>query len=128
MHGEPISARDMEDMFAFLTSLDSPPPPKLTSRELLDQGRKIFESRGCINCHAPPAYTTPITADVGLLDEQGRNRFNPPSLRGVSQRRRFFHDGRAASLEDVLNTVRHQLDEPLSQKDAEALLAFLRSI
>jgi YVTN family beta-propeller protein len=128
MHGEPLSTRDLEDMFAFLTSLDSPPPPRLALQSLREIGRKVFESRGCVNCHAPPAYTTPITVNVGLLDEQGRNRFNPPSLRGASQRRRFFHDGRADSLEDVLNTVRHQLDEPLSQDDAKALLAFLRSI
>ncbi len=128
MHGDELAARDMEDLFAYITSLDSPPSAENTPQKLLAQGRKIFESRGCVNCHAPPAYTTPVTVEVGLLDEQGRNRFNPPSLRGVGQRRRFFHDGRAKSLEDVLYKVRHQLEDPLDKLEAHALLTFLRSL
>ncbi|MCA9067320.1 MAG: hypothetical protein KDA84_00245, partial [Planctomycetaceae bacterium] len=78
--------------------------------------------------HAPPAYTTPVTVEVSLLDEHQRNTFNPPSLRGISQRQRFFHDGRAKSLEDVLFKVKHQLEKPLKKQEAEALLAFLRSL
>jgi CxxC motif-containing protein (DUF1111 family) len=128
MHGEPLTVREMEDMFAYLTSLNSPPPPDIASKELLDQGRRVFQTRGCVNCHAPPAYTTPVTVDVSLMDEFQRSRFNPPSLRGVSQRRRYFHDGRAGSLEEVLLKVRHQLDDPLSREETEALLAFLRSL
>ena len=128
MHGEPLSARDMEDMFAYITSLDPPPPPRSFPNEHNDQRKQIFEKQGCISCHAPPAYTTPETVEVSLLDEQGRSRFNPPSLRGVSHRRRFFHDGRAKSLEDVVLKIRHQQEEPISKKDAEALLAFLRSL
>ncbi len=128
MHGEPLSARDMEDLFAFLTSLDPPPPAGSAPKDLIGQGQKVFKARGCVNCHAPPAFTTPVTVDVSLLDEHRRSRFNPPSLRGVSQRRRYFHDGRAKNLEEVLLKVRHQLDAPLSKQEARALLAFLRSL
>ncbi len=128
MHGEPLSAREMEDIFAYITSLDSPPPVGEAPKDLIAEGRKVFEAQGCVNCHAPPAYTTPLAVEVDLVDEQGRNRFNPPSLRGVSQRRRFFHDGRAKSLEDVLQKVRHQLEDPLTPKETNALLAFLRSL
>ncbi len=128
MHGEPLSARDMEDLFAYLTSLDPPPPAGSAPKELIHEGQGVFKAQGCVNCHAPPAFTTPVTVDVSLLDEHKRSRFNPPSLRGVSQRQRYFHDGRANRLEDVLLKVRHQLDEPLGKHDAQALLAFLRSL
>lgn len=128
MHGEPLSTRELEDIFAFLTSLNAPPALGDAPKEMIAQGKKVFEAQGCVNCHAAPAYTTPVTVEVDLVDEQGRRRFNPPSLRGVGHRRRFFHDGRAKSLEDVVQKVRHQLDEPLSPKDAGVLLDFLRSL
>jgi YVTN family beta-propeller protein len=128
MHGEPLSTRELEDVFAYITSLDAPPPFGDAPKELIAEGKAIFEGKGCVNCHAPPAYTTPVTVEVDLVDEQGRSRFNPPSLRGVGHRRRFFHDGRAKSLEDVLQKVRHQLEDPLTPQETKALLAFLRSL
>jgi YVTN family beta-propeller protein len=128
MHGEPLSAREMEDLAAYLGSLNAPPAVDPPDAKLIARGRAVFASQGCANCHAPPAYTTPLTADVGLLDELKRSDFNPPSLRGVGQRRRFFHDGRAESLEDVLQKIEHQLDAPLKTGELEALLVFLRSL
>jgi hypothetical protein len=65
---------------------------------------------------------------VGLRDELGETRFNPPSLRGVGQRDRLFHDNRAAGLESVFTRHRHQLDAELSNDDLRDLLRFLRSL
>ncbi|HND53507.1 MAG TPA: hypothetical protein PLV92_13955, partial [Pirellulaceae bacterium] len=65
--------------------------------------------------------------DVGLADERGERRFNPPSLLGVSQRDALFHDGRARSLEEVVGKFKHaEIDVP--ESDRPALLAFLRSL
>ena len=58
-----------------------------------------FDAKRCAECHAPPEYTAAARFDVGLADEVGNRRFNPPSLRGVGRRAPLFHDGRAASLE-----------------------------
>ena len=44
---------------------------------------------------------------MGLKDEVGHHEFNPPSLRGVSNRDSFLHDGRAGSLEDVFVKEKH---------------------
>ena len=66
---------------------------------------------------------------MGLVDENGRRKFNPPSLRGLGQRDRFFHDGRANRVEDVVLQARHQLGtEKLSASEAAALIAFLKSL
>lgn len=128
MHGDPLAAREMEDLAAFLGSLDAPPPPEKRDPQLVKEGMAVFHSRGCVDCHAPPAYTTPVTVDVSLLDELQRSTFNPPSLRGVSQRQRYFHDGRAKTQKDVLLKVKHQLEEPLTKDETQALLTFLQSL
>jgi cytochrome c peroxidase len=65
---------------------------------------------------------------VGLVDEAGQRRFNPPSLRGVRQGRRFFHDGRAASLAAIFTRHRHELRGSLDAQQVSDLVAFLRSL
>ena len=63
-----------------------------------------------------------------VRDERNRLKFNPPALRGVGQRERFFHDGRADSLEEVFRTHRHQLDEGANDRELDDLIQFLRSL
>jgi hypothetical protein len=65
---------------------------------------------------------------VGITDELGRRRFNPPSLRGVSQRERLFHDNRARNLGEVIGRFGHGLDKPLRDGDRDDLLRFLESL
>ena len=68
-------------------------------------------------------------AIVGLVDENGQKLFNPPSLRGVSQRGpEFFHDCRADGLRGVLVDKKHRLDEKLSEEQVADLLAFLNTL
>ena len=74
-----------------------------------------------------PNYTSEDVYDVGLVDENGLRLFNPPSLLGVSQRNRFFHDNSGESLDDVLMT--HPVDDgPLADDQRHALKAFLDSL
>ncbi|MEZ6040512.1 MAG: cytochrome c peroxidase [Planctomycetaceae bacterium] len=70
----------------------------------IKRSRQLFETLGCADCHADDRLTSGHTFDVGIQDETGHSEFNPPSLRGISQRNRFFHDGRATSLADVLRS------------------------
>ena len=94
----------------------------------IDRGAEQFRSLGCVRCHRPPTFTTPRTYDVGLVDKLGNNRFNPPTLRGVGQRGPYFHDNRAASLEEVFRKHRHQLKRDLQDTELFDLLAYLRSL
>lgn len=118
---------------AFLETLTSPPALDV-ARDCVDsdqvaRGRKLFEnSLGCKNCHAPPSYTSPDVYDVGLKDQMDNFKFNPPTLRAVSQRANLFHDNRAKNLESVFREFKHQLPRELSDKELNDLLAFLRSI
>ena len=81
-----------------------------------------------MNCHAPPFFTTPKSYDVGLDDANGEKHFNPPSLRGAAFRSRFFHDGRATSIGDVLGRHKHQTDEELTEEDIERITVYLMSL
>lgn len=128
MHGDGLSRQQTTDLAEFLKSLDPPPGVGGDTDAIVTRGRQVFHQAGCSECHRPPAYTSPSTFDVGISDEQDRKHFNPPSLKGVSQRSRFFHDGRAVQLSDVIHSQQHQLERPLNAKDAEALIAFLRSL
>ena len=69
MHGEPLTVREMEDFAAYLSSLNAPPPPDELDPKLIQAGQTVFHSLGCVDCHAPPAYTTPVTVDVSQCTE-----------------------------------------------------------
>ncbi len=116
-------------MFAAMQDVPVDLPPSESDLLLLyARGRQDFTTLGCAECHVPNAYTSPESYDVGFVDEQGNREFNPPSLRGVSQRRPYFHDNRAGTLDDVIQKFQHQLNEPLPANEAKSLLAFLRSL
>ena len=79
-------------------------------------------------CHVAPEYTSPGRYDVGLSDEVGNREFNPPSLRGVSSRDSFLHDGRARSLEEVFQKEKHPRGLTLSPREVTDLVAFLKTL
>lgn len=131
MLGEAPPERQVQALTAYLRSLA--PPPALgpligDDADAATRGGRVFQQQGCARCHAGPAYTSAETYDVGLEDSQGNRRFNPPSLRGVSQGGPYFHDGRAATLDEVLERYQHGLESKLSADELHDLLAYLRSL
>ena len=127
-----VAEQEVDALAAYLHTLPAPPPIDLMRGErnasLVQAGKRIFESRQCTNCHQPDTYTTPDIYDVGIVDQLGRKRFNPPSLIGVGQRGPYFHDNRAATLSDVFVRHHHQIEGDLTPKELQALLAFLRHL
>jgi cytochrome c peroxidase len=134
MQGLGATSRQVIDLVAYLHTLKAPPgiapeAVSVTDAELLERGREVFAAENCGWCHVPPlTYTSDRLVDVGLVDEQGLSKFNPPSLRGVSQQTRFFHDGRAESLRAVFEDYGHQLETGLDEQDLQALVRFLQSL
>jgi len=79
------------------------------------RGWRAFRQSACAVCHAPPFFTDhtfrnigvrPVTEDIGRAEvtrrRNDRGKFKVPSLRNVGLRRRFMHNGRFASLQEVL--------------------------
>jgi cytochrome c peroxidase len=134
MHAASFTQQQVGDIAAFLHTLEPPPPLEPANDDPFDKaqlarGLALFQNLNCGKCHvAPLTYTSSDAFDVGLSDEQGLTKFNPPSLRGVSQGYTFFHDGRAKSLADVFTTHGHMLDRALTDNELADLLRFLRSL
>lgn len=128
-----LSDDDVEHMVAFMESLE-PLPSVAQARGVLDServnaGKLVFERIGCSDCHVPDRYTSPDVYDVGVQDENERILFNPPSLRGLSQRGpRLFHDNRAKGIRGVLLDEKHQFPDTLSSTEIELLIIFLESL
>jgi cytochrome c peroxidase len=56
------------------------------------------------------------------------NRFKVPSLRGLSARAPYFHNGLAATLEDVVQLYQTTLGFAFTPQEADDLVAFLRAL
>ena len=83
----------------------SPDYSVLTDRER--EGLRLFNGVGCVNCHRTIAHVADkannigldvVSADIGA----GGGRFKPPSLRNVAVRPPYMHDGRFATLREVI--------------------------
>ena len=133
MHGTKLKDSQIADLKAYLETLS--PPPRIGNGRRRSRfagssprARAVFQERKCGACHASPEYTSPERYDVGLRDEVGNREFNPPSLRGVSSRDSFLHDGRSRSLEDVFQKEKHPRGLVLSPKEVAELVAFLKTL
>jgi DNA-binding beta-propeller fold protein YncE len=123
-----VHKEDVRDLTAYLRTLPPPPTVPPADPALAERGKAIFRDQGCARCHTPPVYTSNKVVDVGIHDEKGIKEFNPPSLRGVRLGGPFFHDGRAATLEEVFRVHKHQLSGELTPEELRALVAFLESL
>lgn len=127
LRGRELEDREVSDLAAYLRTLDLPEADEPAEAALLAAGREAFDRYACDRCHRAPVYTSPGVHNVGLTDERGNDRFNPPSLRGVKFRRALLHDGSAKSLEEVFR-VHPGLGVAVSDGDLPALIAFLRTL
>ncbi len=131
MQGQEPPGGDVQALAAYLKTL-APPPPLGKFRDVaagtIERGGEVFRRQECASCHAPPTYSGQGTFDVALPDKLGNRKFNPPSLRGVSQRGPYFHDNRAARLEEVFTKHQHQLSRELAADELRDLVAFLQSL
>lgn len=128
MQGEALAGEQASDLETYLRTLPPVPPIGSSDQSAVFRGASLFDQLDCARCHARPAFTSPRLADVKLKDEQGLSKFNPPSLRGISQNGPYFHDGRATTLDEVFNKFRHQLDGNLSPDQLRDLVAYLNSL
>ena len=137
LFGPKPAAHDIQALLAFLETLDHPPNPHRRSNGSLtpaaERGQVIFRGKGrCVRCHQGEQYTSSKTYDVKLEpDGSPYELWNPPSLRGVYDRGPYLHDGRAETLEEVLERA-HAPEklgaQPLTPEERRDLIEFLKSL
>ncbi|MEL6943927.1 MAG: cytochrome c peroxidase, partial [Bacteroidota bacterium] len=72
----------------------------------------FFGKAGCEGCHNAPHFTSNWTANIGLdmeYDDEGagNGKFKIPSLRNIEFTAPYMHDGRFATLEEVVDHYNH---------------------
>jgi hypothetical protein len=105
-----------------------------------ERGKAIFNDKGkCATCHVPPLYTEPghnlhspeeMGIDSFQADRSPTHMYRTAPLAGLwaHQKGGFFHDGRFATLLDVVNHYDSNLQLNLSETEKQDLIEYLKGI
>jgi hypothetical protein len=122
-------------------ALEAPRPPKDSfDAAAADRGEKVFAGAAkCATCHVPPIFTDPgwnlhTAEEIGIDDFQAKRspdgRYRTTPLRGLFThgKRGYYHDGRFATLRDVVDHYDETLRLGLSGADKDDLVEYLKSL
>lgn len=128
-------------LLTYVESIETPPAPDgAFDPAAAARGEVLFNDKArCTNCHVPPLYTLPgfniIPATVIGIDSFQAERspnlgYRPPPLRGVFTRQKggFFHDGRFATVNDVVAHFNAQFSLALTAEEQSDLAEFVKSL
>jgi cytochrome c peroxidase len=103
-------------------------------------GKSIFDGKAnCASCHVPPLFTEPgnklhapseIGVDSWQADRSPTHMYRTAPLAGLwaHQKGGFYHDGRFATLPDVIEHYNRQFHLGLTEQEKAALLEYLKSL
>jgi hypothetical protein len=122
-------------------SIPAPKPrPGSFDQAAFERGKTLFNGKArCATCHVPPLYTEPgnnlhapseIGVDAFQADRSPTHMYRTAPLAGLwtHQTGGFYHDGRFATLLDVVNHYDGHLNLNLSAADKKDLIEFLKGI
>src|SRR6266568_8685000 len=136
-----VSAK-LSALHYYQLSLPAPMPPSGSfDPSTADRGRQLFEGKAqCATCHVPPLFTEPgwnlhAASEIGVDDFQakrspGEQKYRTAPLRGLFAHAKggFYHDGRFATLDDVVEHYNQVKKLNLSGDEKKALVEFLKSL
>ena len=105
-----------------------------------NRGRDLFMGKAkCAGCHVPPLYTEPgwnmhRPEEIGIDDFQANRspdkRYRTTPLRGMIARQKggFFHDGRFATMMDVINHYDTFFQLGLTADEKTQLVLFVQNL
>jgi cytochrome c peroxidase len=137
--------------------IDKDSSDKSKEAEAARRGFAIFRGKaGCAACHAPPMFTDNGFHNVGIgfdkdvkepdlgrgkitNNKDDNGKFKTPTLRNVGTHPPYFHDGRAATLDEAIDYMlsgglpNDNLDKQLkkvtlTKPEREDLVAFIKSL
>lgn len=122
-------------------SILAPKPPKGTfDASAAARGKEVFEGQAkCATCHVSPLFTEPgwnmhTPADIGIDDFQANRapdkRYRTAPLKGLWTHTKggFYHDGRFATLSDVVQHYNGFMGLSLSDRQISDLIEYLKSL
>ena len=115
------------------------PPGGSFDAQAAERGKVVFNGRGCAGCHVPPLFTEPgwnmhTAEEMGIDDFQASRspdrRYRTTPLGGLFTRQKggFFHDGRFATLREVVDHYNGTFALGLSEPEKSDLIEYLKSL
>jgi len=126
---------------AYELSLEAPKPPAGSyDQARASAGQALFEGKArCASCHTAPLFTeaghalhTPeeLGIDSFQAERSPEGRYRTTPLAGLFTREKggFYHDGRFASLDEVVSHYDRHLSLQLSSDEQAAVVEYLKSL
>lgn len=141
--------RDKSDMITsklaalqfYQLAIPAPTPPDGSfNKDAAARGESIFTGKAkCSTCHVPPLFTEPghnthKAADIGIDDFQANRSpdktYRTAPLKGLwaHQKGGFYHDGRFATLRDVIEHYNGFFRLSLTEQEKSDLSEYLKSL
>ena len=122
-------------------ALRAPTPPKGSfDTAAAKKGEALFSGKaGCSTCHVPPIFTEPgwnlhPGSEIGIENDQAErgpeDAYRTTPLKGLwtHMKRGFFHDGRFATLLDVVNHYDSAFTLGLTSNEKSDLVEYMKSL
>jgi cytochrome c2 len=122
-------------------AIPAPKPPRGSyDEDAAERGEQVFNGQGkCAQCHVPPLFTEPgwnmhKPSEIGVDDFQANRApdkaYRTSPLKGLWTHTKggFYHDGRFATLSDVVNHYDQFFGLGLSDQQKKDLVEYLKSL
>ena len=122
-------------------AIPAPTPPRGSfDKAAALRGKEVFDGRAqCSSCHVPPLFTEPghnlhAPAELGIdsfqADRSPTHRYRTAPLAGLwtHQRGGFYHDGRFATLAEVIEHYNRNFRLGLTDQEKVELIEYLKSL
>jgi hypothetical protein len=138
---EDLVTPKLDALHHYQLSMPAPRPPRGSyNHRAAARGQRLFSGRAdCARCHVPPLFTEPgwnmhTAEEIGIDDFQAKRspdeRYRTAPLKGLwtHQKGGFYHDGRFATLLDVVNHYDAHFSLGLSPAEKAELVEYLKSL
>jgi cytochrome c5 len=128
-------------LHVYQLALEAPRPPEGSfDAAAAARGKTVFGGKAkCASCHVPPIFTEPgwnmhTAEELGIDDFQAsrspEGRYRTTPLKGLFAHAKggFYHDGRFATLEDVVDHYDQHLGLGLTPAQKADLIEYLKSL
>nr|WP_295944405.1 c-type cytochrome [uncultured Acidovorax sp.] len=143
VHGrEDLVSSKLPALQAYQLTLQAPPAPAGSfDTAAAKRGQAVFKGTGkCVTCHSgstftdansrlhPPADSMAEPESPSYASRSATRQYRTTPLKGAWQHAPYFHDGSAATLDDVAKTYNTRLGLGLSAQDVADLTQYLKSL
>lgn len=131
----------LADLHLYILSLRAPEAPRGSfNRSAARRGKQVFNNKGeCATCHVPPLFTEPgwnlhtpeeIGIDGFIANRSPERAYRTSPLGGLRTHAKggFFHDGRFATLIDVVGHYDSTFSLELTDQEKTDLVEYLKSL